>query len=78
MVPVKLERDFAKKMLKGKGESFFSHITGEKLKEWLNYQKTTNVFIDKYLETASSLNYYWFSLGPGGTGHFHLSSAGKK
>ncbi|HET6999849.1 MAG TPA: hypothetical protein VFI33_00985, partial [Puia sp.] len=61
---VKLERDFAKKMLKGKGESFFSHITGEQLKEWLNYQKTTNVFIDKYLETASSLNYYWFSLGP--------------
>ena len=51
-------------MLKGKGESFFSHITGEKVKEWLNYQKTTNVFIDKFLETASSLNYYWFSLGP--------------
>ena len=60
----KLDRDFAKKMLKGKGESFFSHIRGKKVKEWLNFQKTTNVFIDKFLETASSLNYYWFSLGP--------------
>src|SRR6478609_5340883 len=60
----KLDKDFAKKMLKGKGEFFFSHIKGEKLKEWLNFQKTTNVFIDKFLETASSLNYYWFSLGP--------------
>ena len=60
----KLDKDFAKKMLKGKGEFFFSHIKGEKVKEWLNFQKTTNVFIDKFLETASSLNYYWFSLGP--------------
>ena len=60
----KIHRDFAKKMLRGKGEFFFRHIKGKKVKEWLNYQKTTNVFIDKYLETASSLNYYWYSLGP--------------
>ncbi len=31
---------------------------------WIAYQKTTNVFIDTYLEEASSLNYYWYSLGP--------------
>ena len=61
---VKLERDFAKKMLKGKGEFFFTHLKGKKVKEWLDYQKTTNVFIDKFLESASSLNYYWYSLGP--------------
>ena len=60
----KLDRDFAKKMLKGKGEFFFTHLKGKKVKAWLDYQKTTNVFIDKFLETASSLNYYWFSLGP--------------
>ncbi len=60
----KLERDFAKKMLKGKGEFFFTHLKEKKVKEWLNYQKTTNVFIDKFLESASSLNYYWYSLGP--------------
>src|SRR5664279_1831580 len=60
----KIKRDFAKKMLKGKGEFFSRHIKGKKVTEWLNYQKATNVFIDKFLETTSSLNYYWHSLGP--------------
>jgi signal transduction histidine kinase len=60
----KIHREFAKKMLRGKGEFFFRHIKGKKVKEWLNDQKATNVFIDKFLETASSLNYYWHSLGP--------------
>src|SRR5450432_43398 len=60
----KIQRDFAEKMLKGKGEFFFRHIKGKKVTEWLNYQKATNVFIDKFLETTSSLNYYWHSLGP--------------
>lgn len=55
---------FAAKMQKGKGETMTSHIKGQKVKEWLAYQKTTNVFIDNYLKTAASLNYYWFSLGP--------------
>lgn len=60
----KIHKTFAEKMLKGKGETFTSHIKSKKLKEWIAYQKTTNVFIDKYLNKASSLNYYWFSLGP--------------
>ncbi len=51
-------------MLKGKGEFFFTHLKGKKVTEWLNFQKKTNVFIDKFLETATSLNYYWYSLGP--------------
>ncbi len=55
---------FALKMLKGKGEFFAAHIKGRKLKDWIAYQKTTNVFIDDYLKKASSLNYYWHSLGP--------------
>jgi len=59
-----VHNEFAIKMLKGKGEAFISHIKGNEVKGWIEYQKTTNVFIDKYLETASSLNYYWFSLGP--------------
>src|SRR6185295_6833196 len=58
------DKDFANKMLKGKGEVFFTHLKGKKVSEWLDEQKKTNVFIDKYLETASSLNYYWYSLGP--------------
>jgi signal transduction histidine kinase/tetratricopeptide (TPR) repeat protein len=61
----KIAKAFAAKMLKGKGEVSFTYITGEKkVKEWLAYQKKTNVFIDTYLEKATSLNYYWHSLGP--------------
>jgi hypothetical protein len=60
----KIAKAFASKMIKGKGQSYYTAIKGKKVKEWLSYQKTTNVFIDKYLEKASSLNYYWHSLGP--------------
>ena len=59
-----MHKEFAAKMLRGKGETFITHIKGDDVKDWIDYQKTTNVFIDKYLETASSVNYYWFSLGP--------------
>jgi class 3 adenylate cyclase len=60
----KVAKAFAAKMLKGKGEFSYTHIKENKVKDWIAYQKTTNVFIDSYLETASSLNYYWHSLGP--------------
>lgn len=59
----KIHKAFAAKMLKGRGEFYATHIKGQKVKDWIKYQKTTNVFIDKYLNTASSLNYYWHSLG---------------
>lgn len=59
-----IHNEFAAKMIKGKGEVYTIHVNGSEVKDWIAYQKTTNVFIDKYLETASSLNYYWFSLGP--------------
>ena len=60
----KIHKAFANKMLKSKGSFFKTHIKGDKVKEWVAYQKTTNVFIDTYLNKASSLNYYWYSLGP--------------
>ncbi|MDP9229078.1 MAG: nuclear transport factor 2 family protein [Bacteroidota bacterium] len=60
----KLAKAFAAKMLKGKGEISITHIKGKKVREWIAYQKTTNVFIDRFLEKASSLHYYWHSLGP--------------
>ena len=59
-----IQQTFADKMLKGNGEFMVAHIKGDEVKAWLEFQKTTNVFIDDYLSTASSLNYYWFSLGP--------------
>ncbi len=60
----KMHRAFAEQMLKGKGEFFSTHISKSELPDWITYQKTTNVFIDTYLEEASSLSYYWYSLGP--------------
>jgi signal transduction histidine kinase len=60
----KMHQAFASQMLKGKGEFFSTHISKDELPDWIAYQKTTNVFIDTYLETATSLNYYWYSLGP--------------
>ncbi len=60
----KIHKAFAVQMLKGKGRFFIKHIRGKQVKDWIGYQKTTNVFIDKYLDKASSLNYYWYSLGP--------------
>ncbi|HXL54975.1 MAG TPA: hypothetical protein VN958_01880, partial [Chitinophagaceae bacterium] len=58
-----IHQAFANQMLKGSGQVFITHIKGEEVKDWIAYQKTTNVFIDDYLYTASSLNYYWYSLG---------------
>ena len=59
-----IARSFADQMLKGNGEFFITHLKGKEVKDWLNYQRGTNVFIDTWLETATSLNYYWYSLGP--------------
>ncbi len=59
----KQDKAFAASMLKGKDEFFITHIKGKKVMEWIAFQKTTNVFIDRFLEKASSLNYYWYSLG---------------
>ncbi|MGE5106550.1 MAG: hypothetical protein ACM3H8_03335, partial [Sphingobacteriales bacterium] len=60
----KAAKAFAKKMLRGRGEIFITHIKNNKLKDWIAYQKTTNVFIDRFLEKSNSVNYYWHSLGP--------------
>ncbi len=56
--------EFAAQMIKGADEVFIRSLEGRQVKDWLNFQKTTNVFIDTNLEKAKSLTYYWFSLGP--------------
>jgi len=55
---------FANQMMKGPNEVFIRSFSGKEVTDWLDYQKATNVFIDSYLETAPSLTYYWYSLGP--------------
>jgi signal transduction histidine kinase len=55
---------FAQHMMKGADEVFTRTLEGKEVHDWYNFQKTTNVFIDTFLEKAKTLNYYWFSLGP--------------
>ncbi|MBA4409353.1 MAG: hypothetical protein C0397_08015, partial [Odoribacter sp.] len=59
-----LQEEFALRMLKGAGEFFSTSLMGQEVKDWYEYQKTTNQFADSFLEEAQTLNYYMFSLGP--------------
>ena len=59
-----MSKAFVKKMLDGPNEFFKRSLTSQKTKEWYAFQKTTNQFADSFLLKASSLNYYWYSLGP--------------
>ncbi len=59
-----LQESFASKMMKGVEELFSETLRSQELKDWYAYQKTTNQFADSFLETAESLSYYWYSLGP--------------
>ncbi len=59
-----VQKAFAEQMLKGPNEIYRHSFNGDEVKDWYDYQKTTNVFIDDYLLTAPSLTYYWYSLGP--------------
>lgn len=59
-----LQELFANKMIKGVEELFSETLRSKEVKDWYAYQKTTNQFADSFLETAESLSYYWYSLGP--------------
>jgi len=59
-----LQEEFATRMLKGAGEFFHTSLLGQEVRDWYEYQKTTNQFADSFLEEAKTLNYYIFSLGP--------------
>ncbi|MEN9569222.1 MAG: hypothetical protein RL172_453 [Bacteroidota bacterium] len=59
-----MSRAFVKKMLSGPNVLFQRSLKEQKVKDWYAFQKKTNQFADSYLAKASSLNYYWYSLGP--------------
>jgi signal transduction histidine kinase len=59
-----MTKAFVKQMLNAPDGFFKRSLKGKKVQEWYNFQKTTNQFADKFLAKASSLNYYWYSLGP--------------
>ncbi len=60
-----MTKAFIKKMLDGPNEFFKRNLTQKQTMEWYAFQKkSTKQFADKFLLKASSLSYYWYSLGP--------------
>ena len=59
-----IQKNFANHMLAGAGQFFTQQLFGKEVQDWYEFQKTTNQFADNNLETADSLCYYWFSIGP--------------
>ncbi len=58
-----IQADFVEKMLTP-GAHLHVSLEGKELKDWFEYQKSTNQFSDPHLAEVSSLHYYWFSIGP--------------
>ncbi len=59
-----IQEKFANAMISGKGEMVIEQLAGKEVREWVEYQATTPQFVDTHLFHVSSLNYYWYSLGP--------------
>ncbi|MBS4062988.1 MAG: nuclear transport factor 2 family protein [Chitinophagaceae bacterium] len=60
-----MTKAFINKMLDGPNEFFTRSLKGKKVQEWYAFQKkSTKQFPDHYLLKATSLSYYWYSLGP--------------
>ena len=58
------QSELVQQMQKGP-EAFFSEsFSGEEVQKWFEYQKTTTQFLDSYLATANSINWYFYSVGP--------------
>jgi signal transduction histidine kinase len=60
--PAQLE--LVQQMQKGSGAFFTVSFKGEEVKKWFEYQKKTPQFLDTHLETAASINWYFYSIGP--------------
>ncbi|HEY0733060.1 MAG TPA: hypothetical protein VGD33_11615, partial [Chitinophagaceae bacterium] len=64
--PAQLE--LVHEMQKGPEAFFTKSFSGEEVQNWFEYQKTTPQFLDSYLATATSINWYFYSVGPIGLG----------
>jgi len=60
----KAQQDYANQMMGGPEAFHEEHFSGKELSDWVAYQSTTPQFVDSYLYTAESLNYYFYSMGP--------------
>ena len=59
---------FVNQMQQDKEAFFTTSFEGHNLKEWVEYQKKTNQFVDPMLKETKSLHYYFYSIGPGALG----------
>jgi class 3 adenylate cyclase len=59
---------FADKMLRGPSEFFTTSFDKAKINEYIKYQDEAGQFVDQYLKTAESLNFYFYSFGTGALG----------
>jgi signal transduction histidine kinase len=58
------QHEMVLQMQKGPEEFFSKSMTGDEVQKWYAYQKTTTQYLDSYLETANSVNWYFYSIGP--------------
>lgn len=61
-------RHFIDQITEGEDAFFFSAIEGDALTDWRHYLTTGQEKIDPRLEAATSLYYYFYSIGPGALG----------
>lgn len=54
---------FASQMLKASDTFFTKTFTGKEVKDWTKYQEKANQFIDPKQHNATSIHYYFYSIG---------------
>ncbi|MBL8006881.1 MAG: nuclear transport factor 2 family protein [Ignavibacteria bacterium] len=60
--------EFVNEIRKSSEAFFTTSFEGKELKEWRDYRKKTNQIPDAKLDVASSVHYYFYSIGPGALG----------
>ena len=60
--------EFVQSIKKSKDAFFTTSFTGKDLEEWIEYRQKTNQNPDPLLDKATSVHYYFYSIGPGALG----------
>lgn len=60
--------EFVQEIHKAADAFFTKSFSGDALKDWIAYRKQTNQNADPILEQATSVHYYFYSIGPGALG----------
>ena len=60
--------EFVNEIRKSSEAFFTTSFEGKELQEWRDYRKNTNQIPDAKLDSANSVHYYFYSIGPGALG----------